>query len=49
MYLMKLNHESLLFTGDCIFMGGVGMFFEGEARDMLKIIEDKIKPLPMNT
>jgi hypothetical protein len=30
MYMLKVsNQQKALFTGDCLFYGGVGMFFEG--------------------
>jgi len=34
--------KTLLFTGDCFFQGGIGMFFEGTASNMLEIVEDKL-------
>lgn len=30
--------ESILFTGDCIFYGGVGMFFEGTPKYNINVI-----------
>jgi hypothetical protein len=31
MYLLKSGNNTGLFTGDCIFLGGTGKFFEGTA------------------
>ena len=34
--LMIIEKEDVLFTGDTLFSGGCGKFFEGEAEQMLK-------------
>ena len=41
--------DSFIFTGDCLFQGGVGMFFEGTPRQMLAIIKDMVLKLPPTT
>lgn len=38
-----------LFTGDALFQGGAGKFFEGDAALMLHILENVILPLPEET
>ncbi|KAJ3316051.1 hypothetical protein HDV04_000260 [Boothiomyces sp. JEL0838] len=39
----------LLFTGDTLFLGGCGRFFEGNATDMYKIVHKLTKILATNT
>lgn len=39
----------MLFTGDTIFHGGVGRFFEGTAEDMYKIFNETFYTLPQDT
>ena len=31
--------KKALFTGDCLFIGGCGRFFEGDAKDMVKCMD----------
>eukprot|EP00347_Sterkiella_histriomuscorum_P000727 403374738 len=48
--LASIEIQPLVFTGDCIFYGGTGMFFEGNANDMQKIVDEKVmNNLPDNT
>jgi glyoxylase-like metal-dependent hydrolase (beta-lactamase superfamily II) len=32
------DHPGAIFTGDTLFVGGVGAFFEGTSKDMLKVL-----------
>jgi hydroxyacylglutathione hydrolase len=41
--------EKAVFTGDTLFIGGVGNFFEGDARDMYRILFHVIMKLPDET
>ena len=43
-----LPEHSIVFTGDTIFCGGVGRFFEGDASDMVAAVK-KIKELGPET
>jgi len=43
------NAHPILFSGDTLFIGGCGRFFEGSSEDMLKNIEQVIKRFPGNT
>ena len=38
-YLFQSKHEKLVFTGDFLFMCGVGKFFEGNAKMKWESIE----------
>jgi hydroxyacylglutathione hydrolase len=38
-----------VFTGDCLFVGGVGKFFEGTATDMYVSLYEKLGKLPPET
>ena len=42
MFIMRMlgSDEKLIFTGDCLFEGGVGMFFEGNAENMYDILNN---------
>lgn len=42
------RHERVIFTGDTLFIGGCGKFFEGNAEDMLLNFQ-KILSLPEHT
>ena len=42
------NANRLLFTGDTIFVGGCGRFFEGDAKGMLNAM-DIASELPKDT
>ncbi|KAJ3031618.1 UNVERIFIED_CONTAM: hypothetical protein HDU68_002221 [Siphonaria sp. JEL0065] len=37
------------FTGDALFVGGCGKFFEGNAKDMYNLVQDLQSELPKNT
>lgn len=43
------QHDPLLFTGDCLFIGGCGRFFEGSPADMVHSLCRVIKMLPPAT
>ena len=38
-----------VFTGDVLFIGGCGKFFEGTAKDMFPSLYDKLAALPPDT
>ena len=40
MFIVTLQEQKLIFTGDCLFEGGVGMFFEGNADQMYDILSN---------
>jgi hydroxyacylglutathione hydrolase len=46
MYEMIYLGQSAVFTGDCIFLGGAGKFFEGAAGAMTHILRRCIKEIP---
>ncbi|KAI8138128.1 beta-lactamase-like protein [Fennellomyces sp. T-0311] len=43
------TNERAVFTGDTLFVAGVGKFFEGDARDMYRILFHVISKLPDDT
>ena len=43
------NEPLAIFTGDFLFCGGMGKFFEGGAADMLSSVERVLRPLPPTT
>ncbi|CAI5471416.1 unnamed protein product [Closterium sp. Yama58-4] len=43
------QHDPILFTGDCLFVGGCGRFFEGTPADMYHSLCRVIKMLPPAT
>jgi hydroxyacylglutathione hydrolase len=47
-YAVQGDHK-VVFTGDCLFVGGVGKFFEGTAADMHKSLFEKLGKLPAET
>ncbi len=51
MYLVHGDPEepSALFTGDTLFVGGCGRFFEGSGEDMYKALFKTLAPLPNDT
>jgi len=50
MYYCQLsNEESVMFTGDVIFQGGCGMFFEGSSYDMIDTVEYVKENVPEHT
>lgn len=48
-YYAEHNDEKAVFTGDCLFVGGVGKFFEGTAADMYVSLYEKLGRLPPST
>ena len=48
-YFAEHNDQKVVFTGDCLFVGGVGKFFEGTAADMHVSLFDKLGKLPKET
>ena len=48
-YYAEHNDQKVVFTGDCLFVGGVGKFFEGTAADMHVSLYEKLGKLPMET
>ena len=44
-----LRNPKALFTGDTLFLGGCGRFFEGTAREMFTSLQEKIGSLPDTT
>lgn len=48
-YFVEHNGERACFTGDCLFVGGVGKFFEGSAADMYPTLFTKLGGLPQDT
>lgn len=48
-YYATHNNDKAVFTGDCLFVGGVGKFFEGTASDMHHALYDKLLKLPIDT
>ncbi|KAJ3412342.1 hypothetical protein HDV05_000939 [Chytridiales sp. JEL 0842] len=40
---------SSLFTGDTLFVGGVGKFFEGTAREMRDVVQKLVREVPTET
>uniref|UniRef100_A0A0G4HI18 hydroxyacylglutathione hydrolase n=1 Tax=Chromera velia CCMP2878 TaxID=1169474 RepID=A0A0G4HI18_9ALVE len=47
--LREPSKDPLLFSGDTLFVGGCGRFFEGEAADMVRALRGVIGQLPPNT
>jgi len=45
MYKMTYAGQTAVFTGDCIFLGGVGKFFEGTPGQMTFILKKCIKEI----
>lgn len=48
-YYAEQGQQKVVFTGDCLFVGGVGKFFEGTASDMHSSLYDKLGKLPPQT
>lgn len=49
-YLVECpSSASALFSGDCLFIGGCGRFFEGTAHDMHVALNEKLINLPNST
>jgi hydroxyacylglutathione hydrolase len=47
-YYLPTSSPPLVFTGDCLFKGGCGKFFEGTPAEMYKSI-NKLMELPGDT
>lgn len=48
-YYITHNDENAVFTGDCLFVGGAGKFFEGTGSDMFISLFEKLAKLPLDT
>lgn len=48
-YYAEHGNQKVVFTGDCLFVGGVGKFFEGTAADMHLSLFEKLGKLPHET
>lgn len=48
-YYAEHGQQKVVFTGDCLFAGGVGKFFEGTATDMHCSLFEKLGKLPTET
>lgn len=48
-YYVEHNDQRVVFTGDCLFMGGAGRFFEGTGEDMYPSLYEKLAKLPADT
>lgn len=48
-YYAEHNDERAVFTGDCLFIGGCGKFFEGSGSDMFPSLITKLSNLPHDT
>ena len=48
-YYMTDGDEKVVFTGDTLFIGGCGKFFEGTAAEMHTALNEKLAALPNDT
>eukprot|EP01038_Epipyxis_sp_PR26KG_P015942 gene15942-21632_t len=48
-YFISKNDQNAVFTGDCLFVGGAGKFFEGTGFDMFVSLYEKLGVLPSET
>jgi hydroxyacylglutathione hydrolase len=48
-YYCTDGDHKVVFTGDCLFVGGAGKFFEGSGSDMFNSLYDKLGQLPPET
>ncbi|CAG9534115.1 unnamed protein product [Cercopithifilaria johnstoni] len=48
-YVTDGNGDKVVFTGDTLFIGGCGRFFEGNAADMDSALNEKLGNLPNDT
>lgn len=46
---MRAGNETGAFSGDTLFLGGCGRFFEGNATEMHKALVTELGSLPDNT
>jgi hydroxyacylglutathione hydrolase len=48
-YYAEHKEERIVFTGDCLFVGGAGKFFEGSGEDMYFSLYEQLGQLPPDT
>jgi hydroxyacylglutathione hydrolase len=48
-YYVEDGNRRAVFTGDCLFIGGAGRFFEGTGSDMYVSLYQKLMSLPQDT
>lgn len=48
-YVTAANQQGCVFTGDCLFIGGAGRFFEGTGAEMHVSLYEKLSALPEDT
>merc|ERR1719429_186399 len=48
-YFITHNNDKFVFTGDTLFLGGCGRFFEGTAEQMTQAMINILAPLPPDT
>ncbi|KAI9667476.1 MAG: Cytoplasmic glyoxalase II [Bathelium mastoideum] len=48
-YLFEDDNDRAVFTGDTLFIGGCGRFFEGNAQEMHKALNETLAGLPDDT
>lgn len=48
-YYMEDGNDRAVFTGDTLFIGGCGRFFEGNAKEMHKALNEVLAALPDDT
>jgi hydroxyacylglutathione hydrolase len=48
-YFMEDGNDRAVFTGDTLFIGGCGRFFEGNAKEMHKALNEVLAALPDDT
>jgi hydroxyacylglutathione hydrolase len=48
-YFCAEEDDKVVFTGDCLFVGGAGKFFEGSGSDMFDSLYNKLGNLPPET
>ena len=48
-YYMEDGNDRVVFTGDTLFIGGCGRFFEGTAAEMHKALNEMLAALPDDT
>lgn len=48
-YFIEQGNHRTVFTGDCLFIGGCGKFFEGTGADMYQALYEKLGSLPPDT
>ena len=48
-YYVTQDTDKIVFTGDTLFLGGCGRFFEGTAEQMYEALVNKLGKLPPDT